>query len=305
MMRRTVVLGAGGFLGSHLVRELLAGGHVVLAVVRQGSGGYRLAGMACEVVQGRLETIETLRPRLAGFRPQTVVQMAWQGVANTHHGHPVQADNIAATVRIAALTADIGARAFVAAGSQAEYGPQDRVLTEADDTRPTTLYGMAKLAAGQMAERLCADRGVRFAWLRVFSTYGAMDNGGWLIPSTIRRLRRGDRVPLTRCEQRWSFLHARDAATAFRTVIEREDAHGVFNTGHPGAPVLADTLNRLRDLVGPCGELGFGDLPYRPDQVMRLQPDIGRLAALGWAPRVDLETGLRDTLEWHVRSGEP
>jgi nucleoside-diphosphate-sugar epimerase len=95
-------------------------------------------------------------------------------------------------------------------------------------------------------------------------------------------------------------LHAADAAAAFRTVIETPGAAGVFNLGSPDAPALRDTLTRLRDLVDPAATLGFGEIPYRPDQVMHLHADVTRLTALGWAPQVDFAHGHRETVEWYV-----
>ena len=151
-----------------------------------------------------------------------------------------------------------------------------------------------------MAGLVAAQAGMRFAWLRIFSTYGPKDADTWLIPSMIRTLKRGERMSLTGCEQRWGFLHARDAAAAFRRVITDPAASGVFNLGSPQAPPLRTTVETLRDLVDPKAELGFGDDPYRPDQVMTLQADIRRLSALGWKPEVALADGLRETVAWYA-----
>lgn len=300
-MLRTAILGAGGFLGAHLTRELLAAGHTVLAVTRPGGSKWRLAGLNCAMAAADLADIDGLRSLLLGFRPQAIVQMAWSGVAGPHHDDPVQAANVAATARLAMLAAELRLGRFVGVGSQAEYGPQNRILRETDEVRPTTHYGRAKADAGREAARICADHGIRFAWLRVFSTYGPMDNEGWLIPTAIRRLLRGEPVPLTGCEQGWSFLHARDAAAAFRAVLECDEAEGVFNVGHPDAPPLAGTLTRLRDLVDPRGVCDFGQLPYRPNQVMLLQPDVGRLHRLGWRPDITLDEGLWETVRWFAK----
>ena len=298
---RIAITGATGFLGSHLVRELLERGHEIALLIRPGSSTWRLADVLgrVECVEGCLEEIGAARAALGRFAPQAVAHLAWRGVGNTDRNDPSQARNVPSTVELAALCADIGAEVFVGAGSQAEYGPHSRPIREDDETRPTTLYGKAKLAAGGMAAQVAGDRGMRFAWLRIFSTYGARDADHWLIPGMIGTLRAGRRMSLTRCEQRWSFLHARDAASAWRAVIENRDAAGIYNLGHPEAPALRDTVTMLRDLVDPNADLGFGEVPYRPDQVMVLQPDVGRLAALGWEPRVPIDVGLRETVEWY------
>ncbi|QQO17112.1 NAD(P)-dependent oxidoreductase [Bradyrhizobium diazoefficiens] len=298
---RVFVTGASGFLGSYLVADLLARGHEVAVLLRPDSPSWRLADVYdhLHVIPGALEHLDRLRGPLKAFAPQAVVHMAWRGVAGSDRNSPLQAANVTDTVELAELATEAGAKAFVGAGSQAEYGPYDRAIREDDVPRPTTLYGMAKLAAGSMAMRLCEERGVRAAWLRIFSTYGPKDADYWLIPSMIRNLRSGQHMALTACEQRWGFLHARDAAAAFRLTLMHDAASGIFNVGSPEAPPLRETVSRLRDLVDPGASLGFGELAYRPDQVMILAADVSRMLALGWKPEVPLDQGLRETVDWH------
>lgn len=298
---RIFVTGASGFLGSYLVASLLKRGHEVAVLFRPESASWRLAEAydRVHVIPGALEHLGGLREPLRAFAPEAIAHMAWRGVAGSDRNSPLQAANVIDTVGLVELAAEAGAKIFVGAGSQAEYGPYDRAIREDDATRPTTLYGMAKLAAGSMAMRLAEERGLRAAWLRIFSTYGPKDADHWLIPSMIRNLRSGQHTALTACEQRWGFLHARDAAAAFRLAITHADACGIFNVGSPEAPPLRETVTRLRDLVDPRASLGFGELAYRPDQVMVLAADVSRMLALGWKPEVPLDEGLRETVNWH------
>jgi nucleoside-diphosphate-sugar epimerase len=298
---RIFVTGATGFLGSYVAEDLVAQGHDVAVLLRPGTRPWRLTAILdrLTVIEGTLDDPPALGNGLRSFAPDAVVHMAWRGVGNSERNSKDQARNIADTVEMADLAADAGATIFVGAGSQAEYGPYNRAIAESDVPRPTTFYGIAKLASGLMAERRCAERKLRFAWLRIFSVYGPKDNEAWLIPSLIRTLRANGHMALTGCEQRWGFLHARDAAAAVRLVLASSVAQGIYNLGSPDAPQLRDTVRRLHELIG-AGELGLGEVPYRPDQVMVLAADMTRLEALGWRPMVDLDQGLRETLAWHA-----
>jgi UDP-glucose 4-epimerase len=296
-----LVSGATGFLGSWVVGELLSHGHRVTALVRPGSDAWRLAeyGEKVATIAAAMDDHDRLRTVVTAARPDAVAHLAWRGVDNKARNDASQAANIFDTLNFLDIAASAGARVFVGAGSQAEYGPYGRAIRENDAPRPTTLYGHAKLACFHMGGAFAGQRGIRFCWLRVFSAYGPKDSARWLIPNLIRSLRAGERMPLTACEQRWGFIHARDVALAFRIALENDSAAGAFNVGSSDAPLLRDTVEWLRDRIAPGAELGIGELPYREDQVMVLQADVSRLMALGWRPAFDFPTGLQELVAWH------
>jgi len=166
-------------------------------------------------------------------------------------------------------------------------------LHEQTPTRPTTVYGAAKLATYLVLERIAATSGRPFAWLRLFSSYGEDDDPSWLLPYLTRCLLARQRPAVTAAEQRWDYIHVDDVARAMIAAMD-ERALGVFNLGSGQALPLREIICMLRDLVDPCLKVGFGDVPYRPDQVMHLEADITALRdATGWAPQVALVDGLR------------
>jgi len=198
------------------------------------------------------------------------------------------------------LAAEAGCKTFVALGSQAEYGPQNRLLRESDPTEPTSTYGVAKLCALQASRHLARQMGMRFAWIRIFSLYGPRDNPDYMIPSLIEKLLRGEKPSLTSGEQLWDYLYVQDAAEAIAAVAQTTGAEGVFNLGSGRTETIRQTVRQIRDLIDPSLPLGFDEVPYRPDQVMHLQADISRLrAATGWTPRTMLADGLAQTIQWH------
>ena len=250
-------------------------------------------------IRGDLSESSTYEPALAKFGPDAVVHLAWRGVQGSDRNDLLQLRNLHSATELPQVAIRCGARHFVALGSQGEYGPCSGIISEDAPTRPTTLYGATKLSAYHLTEQICRLGGIRFAWLRLFSAYGPRDEPVWLIPSTILSLLRGERPALTKGEQLWDFIHADDVAAAICGVAGAPAASGVFNLGSGEIATIRNVVMRIRDLVSPGAALGFGELDYRPDQVMHLQADISRLqAAIGWKPKVPLADGLRQTVEW-------
>lgn len=297
---KVFLTGASGFIGSYVLRHLLAGSNEV-AVLLRDPRPWRIADVvdSAVLIRGDLADPTTFASALGKFEPEALIHLAWGGVQGRHRNDALQLRNLHDTIELLRIAADRGARHFVGLGSQAEYGPAQGILSEDAPPHPTTLYGATKLATRYLTEQICFQAKIRFAWLRLFSAYGPRDDAAWLIPSTILGLLRGERPALTKGEQLWDFVHADDVATAICGVTASRTASGVFNVGSGQTGTIRSIVERIRDLAAPGAALGFGELDYRPDQVMHLQADISRLrAATGWAPQVGLADGLSQTVEW-------
>jgi nucleoside-diphosphate-sugar epimerase len=299
---RMFLTGGTGFIGAETLRLALEAGHEMLVHVRPHSAEQRLVPFA-----GRLERLDldlndgrTLAAALTRYRPEVVLHLAWSGVANNARFDRRQfAENIEPSCTLVEAAAAAGVGAFIGMGSQGEYGAGS-AMREDSLPGPTSLYGAAKIATLYLTQQLAAQAGMRHAWLRLFSTYGPGDNDGWLIPMLVTEMLAGRRPRTTLGTQYWDWLHVEDVARGVLAVATTPTAAGVFNLGSGRASRVRDVVERIRDLAAPGMELVFGEIPFRPDQVMYMQANISRLSeATGWKPRIAIEQGLEATVAWY------
>lgn len=296
---RILVTGAGGFVGAAVARAGLAAGHEVFGTVRPGGSTARAAGLTTLPLDLRDDA--AIRDAMASLRPDVLVHSAWSNVTAHRSGGLNFIGDVETACTLAAAGAAAGLQKFVGIGSQAEYGMRDTpdnaaAVAEGLLPEPRSAYGAAKLAALAMTRQICAAAGLPFAWLRLFATYGPGDNPSWLIPSLIGQMRAGTPPRTTAGVQRCDYLYIDDAAEGVLAAALDPAATGVFNLGS-GIPLrVRDIAEAIRDRAAPGLELEFGEVPYGPHQVWHMQADIARLRGLGWAPRIDLATGLDRTI---------
>lgn len=292
---KIVVTGASGFLGSWICR-VLALKHEVIALVRPTSEVYRLSGIRGVAVVPR-ETHQW-REFIGEVKPDVFILAGWWGVGNQDRNEERQFANIAAIKELALAARASGVKTVIGVGSQAELGPIENSITEDLPDNPTTKYGMAKVQARLALDEIFKESETRFVWMRIFSTYGPLDNGAWLIPQTVDSLSRGKSMDLTHGEQKWSYLHAYDLARAFEAVAENLSIAGVVNVGNPQTIILKDAVTKIAQILGSEKLLNFGVVTYREDQVMKLQPACEKLISIGWKPIVSFDSGIAQTIAW-------
>jgi nucleoside-diphosphate-sugar epimerase len=300
---RCLVTGASGHLGAALTRRLVEQEGQVAVLVRPQSDLWRLDDVLdrLAVFRADLADLSDVAATIRGFAPEVTFHLAWSGVTGHYRNDAEQITrNVSGSLALFELVRSAGCGGWVGVGSQAEYGYFNGLLTEEVPPEPVTAYGVAKLCVGLLTHKLCALAGMRYVWLRLLAIYGPRDDERHLIPTVIRQLLARQVPALTPGEQVWDYLYIDDAAEAIVAVAATRAAEGVYNLGSGDARTVRYLVERLRDAIDPTLPLGFGEVPYRPDQVMHLQADISRLRAVtGWAPRIGLDEGLRRTVEWH------
>lgn len=332
-MKRAYITGATGAIGMALVRKLLDEGvRVTVYLCRDSARKDRMKVFDRELAAGRLDIVflglEEIREYVArmgipeglaqvppescqaspenaenaGKNESVFYHLGWSGTFGaSRNDREGQRKNIEYTLDALRLAARLGCGLFVGTGSQAEYGRAEGVLTPDTKAAPESEYGKAKLEAGIKSRRLAEELNLRHLWVRILSVYGPYDGGDTMIMSTIRRLSRGERAPLTQGIQTWDFLYSGDAAKALYLLGCKEKLHGKIYCLGSGRelPLREYILKLCRAMGADEALLDFGAVPYGPKQVMRLSADISGLEKdLGFAPGISFEEGIERTIKW-------
>jgi len=296
-----VVTGPTGAIGTALCKHLVEEGITVYAVCRPGTPRVgaipvheRLHVVACDVSE------LTKLPKLVSGVVDAFFHFAWvHTIGAGRNDMAAQIDNIRYTIDAVNAAKELGCQVFLGAGSQAEYGRVEGILTPETPCFPENGYGMAKLCAGQMSRVECEKLGIHHIWMRILSVYGPRDGESTMITGTIRKLLAGEKPSLTAGEQKWDYLYADDAARAFFLAAVFGKDKAVYPLGSGKVRPLREYVTLLRDEVSSALPLGFGEVPYAPLQVMHLEADISSLREdTGFAPDVPFEIGIRNTIDY-------
>lgn len=298
-MKRAIVTGATGAVGTALINELINSNIEVLVFCREGSGRNAnipvnplVQTMYCDLTE--LSQIENL----TGKTYDVFYHFAWMGTTGTARNDMyLQNQNVRYALDAVGAAQRFGCHTFIGAGSQAEYGRVEGTLKPDTPAFPETGYGIAKLCAGQMTREYAHQLGMHHIWIRILSVYGPNDGAQSMVMSTINKLRTGKAAQFTKGEQMWDYLYSGDAGQAFQLVGEKGVDGKIYVLGSGQAQPLADYIKVIRDIVSPNGQIELGAVPYAPKQVMHLQADIAELNKdTGFVPKVDFATGIRSII---------
>ena len=189
--------------------------------------------------------------------------------------------------------ASIGCKAFLFAGSQAEYGPHTDEISEKSACNPVIEYGKGKLKVLNALFELSNQLEICYYHARIFSVYGEGDHPWALVPSCIRTLCNGEAMSLSSCTQNWNFMYATDAAQVLCALLFSKAPKGIYNVAGPDTRTLREFVEEIHAACDGEGTLVFGSY-HSAEKPVSLQPDIMKLiSAIGEIPC----TAFRDAID--------
>lgn len=299
-MKRAIVTGATGAVGTALVNELIANNVEVLVFCRKDSirNENIPVNSLVKTLYCDLKDLSNIQ-NTTGKNYDVFYHFAWMGTTGKMRNDMyLQNENVRYALDAVGVAQRFGCHTFIGAGSQAEYGRVEGILKPDTPAFPETGYGIAKLCAGQMTREFAHQLGMKHIWVRILSIYGPNDGAQSMVMSTINKLKVGEVPRFTKGEQMWDYLYSGDAARAFQLIGEKGIDGKAYVLGSGVARPLAEYIEDIRKIVNPHVEIKLGAIPYVEKQVMYLCADISELTTdVGWRAEKIFEDGIASILE--------
>ncbi|MGI5838856.1 MAG: NAD-dependent epimerase/dehydratase family protein [bacterium] len=297
---RILVTGGAGFIGSHIVDALLAGGHAVAVLDNLSTGRPENVPAGVALYQDDIRSA-ACGAILAREKPECIIHQAAQVSVAKSLADPAgdAAINIAGTINLLEHARRAGVRKIVYASSAAVYGnPAELPLTETAACRPLSPYGASKLAGEYYLAVYAANYGLSYTALRYANVYGprqVRDGEGGVVTIFTGELLAGRKLTVHGDgEQTRDFVYVEDVAAANVLALTRGD-NAVYNIGTGSSISLNRLAAELGEAAGQTAKIAFS--APQPGDIRHSRLAAARAAAdLGWQPRVSLAAGLRRTV---------
>jgi UDP-glucose 4-epimerase len=301
-IRRVLVTGGAGFIGSHVADLLVESGKEVWVLDNFSTGRREFVNPKVTLIE-----MDITSPELESYFPEEidcVVHLAAQAsvsysMKNASEDARV---NILGSINLLEVCCKKGVKRIIYANSAAGFGmPKYLPVDEEHPLAPICPYGSSKQAVEGYIKLYSLQKGLRYASLRYSNVYGPRQNSsaeGGVVAIFIDKLLSGERPEIFGDgNQTRDFVYVKDAAEATLLAIENEENISC-NIGCGTEVKIKELLETIKNLVGSKDEPRY--LPPREGDIYRTFFKIKKAKEeLGWTPKYILEEGLMETINYY------
>jgi len=303
MSARILVTGASGFIGKNLIKKLLQGSEQVYGIVKSDIKPLKDLLSASRIYKLDLSNYHLVEKAVKKIKPDIIFHLSAYPDKGNKPEHIINtfSSNVVGTFNLLRATSNLNYKRLVFSGSYKEYGSQPVPFKEHYILNPLSCYAASKAAAEAYC-KLFHSMGKPIVRLRFSTVYGPGQRGtAALIPMTIQNALKGKEIIVTSGNQARDFIHIDDTVDALIKSASIPHAVGeALNIGSGYEIQIKKVVETIVNLCRSKSAVKIGALPQRRNEVMHMFGDISKAARiLNWQPNTKLETGLRNTIEWH------
>ena len=308
-MKRVLVTGGAGFIGSHLCERLLARGDEVLCVDNFFTS--RRRNILHMVGNPMFEFMRHDITWPLYVEVDRIYNLACPASPVHYQFDPVQTTktNVHGAINMLGLAKRLKVRILQAStsevyGDPAEHPQKESYWGHVNPIGPRACYDEGKRCAETLFFDYHRQHGLEVRVVRIFNTYGPRmhPNDGRVVSNFVVQALGG--LPITiygSGNQTRSFCYVDDLVTRMIAMMEQDGDTGPVNLGNPGEYSIKDIALMIKEITGSSSEIVFRPLPQ--DDPVRRKPDIARARQLlGWEPKVQLREGLSRTIDYFRRT---
>lgn len=320
-MKKVLVTGAGGFIGSHLTETLVRRGYDVRAFVHYNSSNlwgwldhcHPEVRKSLDIFSGDIRDPHGVKEAMQGC--ETVFHLAALiGIPYSYHSPDTYIDtNIKGTLNVVQAARELDVEKVVHTSTSEVYGTARFVpISEAHPLQAQSPYAASKIGADQIAMSFYTSFGTPVAVVRPFNTYGPRQSARAVIPTIITQIANGRKqLKLGALHPTRDFNYVKDTVSGFIAAAKPDKAMGeVINLGSNYEISIGETAHLIAEIMGVEIEILKDDYRVRPEksEVERLRADNTKARQLlDWEPayggRDGFKRGLSETAGWFVDSG--
>lgn len=295
-MKRVIVTGANGFIGSSLVKKLVEKGIEVVAVDMSFASPRLPETPLITKIESGVDV--SLIEKLPIGEFDAFYHLAWRGVNGAEKADPtVQLANIQMAVDCANICKQLSVKKYLCAGTVAENATFSLSLLK--QTSGGMMYGVAKYACNLIVEDYCKNIGLPFVWMQFSNIYGVGNETGNLVNYTLGELMAGKEATFGPAQQPYDFIYVDDLIEAVYRLGEKETPKAFYYIGSGTPRKLADYLLKIGELVGCADKVGIG---VRADDgikyTMEMFDNSDLVSAVGEYVSTSFDEGIVKTVKW-------
>ena len=279
MGKSVLVTGAGGYIGRHVVTELLERGLRVKALdLRMDGVDRRAERISIDLFSGDPDIYEAMG------RPDVVLHMAWRD--GFKHNSPAHLDDLAKHYHLIDNLYAGGIKRLAAMGTMHEVGYWEGAIDESSRCAPASLYGIAKNALREATRLSAAAHDAVFQWIRAYYIVGDDKFGNSIFSKLLAAAEEGrSTFPFTTGKNKYDFISVDELATQIAAIVDQDAVTGIINacTGRP--MTLAERVEGYIAENGLDIALDYGAFPDRPYDSPGVWGDATKIRAILAADR--------------------
>lgn len=307
-----LVTGGAGFIGSHVVERLAAGGSAVVAFdnfdayydrgLKEGNLAEACKAPGVTSVEGDIRDAAQIEAAVEAQMPKTVIHLAGRpGVRGSFEmAELYQEINVGGTLNVLRACARYGVERLVFASSSSVYGEVSEKAREDDILRPLSPYGASKVGAEALCHAFASKTGIDIALLRFFTVYGPRQRPDMAFHRFANLMAAGEELPIygdgTVLRD---FTYISDIVDGIEASAKAETKGvEIYNLGGSRPVQLIKAIRLLEKQMGVAARLRFEE--RQPGDASMTFADVSKAhAELGFTPSVKLEEGIEKFVNWH------